>query len=174
MNEVVLVGASKSLLKSKLGNIIDTYDVVCRMNSGGRPELLSGEYKEVVGSKKDLWLCKHTGLLLMYKDNNYKETVGFPDLNKKYFNILNEFNDFNSKLTCGITSIMYLLEKYNKIDICGFDGFEGGHWYGNKYLKNQDTSDTLAAKGEGAHDIIKEQEYINHLIQSGKIKRIDD
>jgi len=177
MNKVILVGVSKTLLKNKLGKVIDNYDIVCRMNSSGRPELLNGEYKDIIGSKKDIWLCKHIGLLNMYKKNDYKEVVPFPqdgELNEKYFNTLNKFNNFNQRLTCGILSIMYLLDKYSSIDICGFDGFKGGHWYGNKYLKNQDYSDNLAMKGHGAHDIFKEQEYINHLIQNGKIKKIDE
>jgi len=71
MSKVILVGVSKSLLDNKLGSIIDTYDVVCRMNNGGRPDLLNGEYKDIIGSKKNIWLCKHIGLLSMFKNNNY-------------------------------------------------------------------------------------------------------
>jgi hypothetical protein len=177
MNKTILVGPSKSLLTSKLGKIIDSYDVVCRMNSGGRPELLNDEYKEIIGSKKDIWLCKHIGLFNIYKNNGYKETVGFPqngNLNKKYFNILNVFNSFKHRLTCGMLSIMYLIERYGKIDICGMDGFKGGHWYGNKFINNQDESDRLAAKGKGAHNILKEREYINYLVKQNKIKIIDE
>ena len=177
MDKVILVGPSKSLLKNKLGEIIDNYDVICRMNNGGRPELLNGEYKEIIGSKKDIWLCKHIGLLNMYKNHGYKEVVKFfqeGDLNKKYFNILNTFNNFNHRLTCGILSIMYLIDKYNKIYICGMDYFKGGHWYGNKFIKNQNESDKLAAKGLGSHNILKEKEYINYLIKQNKIIVIDE
>ena len=177
MNKVILIGASKSLLNDKLGKIIDSYDIVCRMNNNGRPELLNGEYKEIIGSKKDIWLCKHIGLLNMYKNNGYKKTVRFPqegDLNKKYFNILNAFNNFNHHLTCGILSIMYLIDKYSKIHICGMDSFEGGHWYGNRFLENQNKSDKLAAKGFGAHNILKEKEYIDYLVSINKIKIIDE
>ena len=174
--KVILVGPSKSLLISKLGKIIDSYDIVCRMNSGGKPEILNGDYKEIIGSKKDIWLCKHIGLLNMYV-SDYKETVAFHqdgELNKEYFKILNEFNGFNNKLTCGMLSIFYLLEKYNEVHICGMDGFKGGHWYDNKFIENQDKSDELAAKGYGMHNVIKEQEYIDFLIQEGKIIKIDE
>ena len=175
--KVILVGPSKSLLTNKLGNIIDTYNVVCRMNTGGRPELLTGKYKEIIGSKKDIWLCKHIGLFSMYKKGGYKETVGFPEkgyLNEKYFKVLNKFNSFNKKLTCGMLSILYLIDRYNKIDICGMDGFKGGHWYGDKFFENQEKSDEIAAKGIGAHNILKEKEYINYLIKQKKIKVIDE
>ena len=177
MNKVILVGPSKSLLNSKLGHIIDTYNVVCRMNTSGRPELLTEKYKEIIGSKKDIWLCKHIGLFNIYRDNNYKETIGFPEkghLNKKYFKTLNKFNGFNKKLTCGILSILYLIDRYNKIDICGMDGFKGGHWYGNKFITTQNKSDEIAAKGFGSHDILKEKEYIDYLIKKEKIKIIDE
>ena len=175
--KVILVGPSKSLLKNKLGEIIDNYDVVCRMNSNGRPELLNGEYKEIIGSKKDIWLCKHIGLFNMYKNNGYKEIVGFPEkgyLNEEYSKTLNKFNGFNHRLTCGMLSILYLIDRYNKINICGMDGFKGGHWYGDKFFKNQDESDELAAKGLGAHNILKEKEYINYLVEQNKIKIIDE
>ena len=58
--------------------------------------------------------------------------------------------------------------------IYGMQGFKGGHWDGNKFIKQQNKSDEIAAKGLGAHNAIKEQEYINHLIQNGKIKIIDE
>ena len=43
MNKVILVGPSKSLLKNKLGKTIDSYDIVCRMNSSGRPDIINNE-----------------------------------------------------------------------------------------------------------------------------------
>ena len=178
MNKVILIGASKSLLNNKLGKVIDTYDVVCRMNNNGRPGLLNGEYKDMLGTKRNIWMCKHIGLLNMFQNNHgYDKVVGFPeksDFVKKVTLKLKEFNEFNKKPSCGILSIMYLLQKYNKIHICGMDGFKGGHWYGDKFIKQQDESDKYAASGLGAHDIIKEQEYINHLIRNSKIKKIDE
>tara|TARA_R110002051_G_scaffold13700_1_gene45346 strand:+ start:327 stop:857 length:531 start_codon:yes stop_codon:yes gene_type:complete len=176
MTKVILIGASKSLLNDKLGKIIDSYDIVCRMNNNGRPELLNGEYKDILGTKRNIWLCKSIGLLKV-RNHGYDEVVGFPiesNFVKKVTLKLKEFNEFNKKPSCGILSIMYLLEKYNKVHICGIDGFKGGHWYGNKFIKQQNESDKNAANGFGAHNAIKEQEYINHLIQNGKIKKIDE
>jgi hypothetical protein len=175
--KVILVGTSKSLLKNKLGEIIDNYDVVCRMNNGGRPDVLTNDYKNIIGSKRNIWLCKHIGLLNMFKDNGYDEVVGFPEadeFNEKCMSILNEFNEFKFQPTCGILSIIYLLEKYNKIHICGMDGFKGGHWYGNKFIATQEKSDEIAAKGFGRHNVLKEMEYINHLVKQNKIKIIDE
>ena len=44
----------------------------------------------------------------------------------------------------------------------------------NKFIKNQDESDKLAAKGFGSHNILKEKEYINYLVEQDKIKIIDE
>ena len=176
MSKVILVGPSKSLLKEKLGKTIDSFDIVCRMNAGGRPDVLNGEHKDILGTKRNIWMCKHIGLLNMFQNNHgYDEVVGFPgksDFNKKVTLKLKEFNEFNQKPSCGILSIIYLLEKYDKIHICGMDGFKGGHWYGNKFIEGQNESDEMAAKGFGAHNVLKELEYIDYLIAKGKIEKI--
>ena len=177
MIKVILVGPSKSLLKNKLGKTIDSYDIVCRMNSSGRPDIINNENKKIIGSKKNIWLCKHIGLLNMFKNNGYDKVVSFPEnseFNKKCINILNKFNSFNVQPTCGILSIIYLIDLYNKIDICGMDAFQGGHWYGNMFIKQQDKSDKIAALGHGRHNILKEKEYINYLVNENKIKIIDE
>ena len=176
MSKVILVGPSKSLLKEKLGKTIDSYDIVCRMNAGGRPDILNGEYKDILGTKRNIWMCKHIGLLSMFQNNHgYDKVISFPeknDFNEKVTLKLKEFNGFNKKPSCGILSIIYLLEKYDKIHICGMDGFKGGHWYGNKFIEGQDKSDEMAGKGFGMHNVLKELEYIDHLIVIGKIEKI--
>ena len=92
----------------------------------------------------------------------------------KCIKVLKEFNNNVGRPSCGILSIFYLLDKYDKIYICGMDGFKGGHWFGNKFLSNQEESDKMAARGIGAHNAIKEQEYIQYLIQDGKIIKLDE
>lgn len=196
MTKVILIGASKSLLESKLGNIIDTYDVVCRMNSSGRPDIVNVNNQSIIGIKKNIWLCKHIANFNLFNNHGYDDIVGFAQISSasvkmhsntaqtasakgsaiiiECINVLKKFNDYNSRPSCGILSIFYLLNEYGKIHICGMDGFKGGHWYGNKFIKQQNKSDEIAAKGLGAHNAIKEQEYINHLIQNGKIKIIDE
>ena len=192
--KVILVGPSKSLLKDKLGSKIDSFDVVCRMNSAGRPDVVTEENKHIIGIKKNIWLCKHIAWLSMFGKNDYDEIVGFgqlgdsvintlPDITKKAcakgkptldkcIKTLKEFNNNDSRPSCGILSIFYLLNRFNKVHICGMDGFKDGHFYGNKFLQNQNESDALAAKGIGAHNVIKEVEYIEHLISKNKIKRL--
>ena len=202
MNKVILIGPSKSLLKDKLGKKIDSFDVVCRMNLGGAPVIVNEENKSFIGTKKNVWLCKHLACFNMFPDPGYDKLVGFaqgsamypmtPETISKFshvvqqaskkgaetldscIQILKSFNNFNSRPSCGILSIFYLLERYNKIYICGMDGFKGGHWYGNKFMNGQDESDKLAVKGIGAHNIFKEREYIDYLVKQNKIKIIDE
>ena len=196
MSKVILVGASKSLLKDKLGKKIDNFDIVCRMNWHGTPDLINEKNKLIIGTKKNIWFCKHVACFNMFLNHGYDKLVGFAQFPQEKINqlsdivkkasikgaksldkcikTLKEFNNNTSRPSCGILSIFYLLDKYDKIYICGMDGFKGGHWFGNKFLSNQEESDKLAEKGLGAHNAIKEQEYINHLIKSCKIKKLDE
>ncbi len=202
MNKVILVGPSKSLLKNKLGEKIDSFDIVCRMNWHGTPNLINEKNKYIIGTKKNIWFCKHHGLFNMFPNPGYDKLVGFaqgnvmhpmtPEVISKFSSVvqlaskkgekalndciktLKEFNNNTSRPSCGILSIFYLLDKYDEISICGMDGFKGGHWYGNKFLQKQEESDKLAAQGFGAHNAIKEIEYIEYLIKNNKINRIDE
>ena len=61
---------------------------------------------------------------------------------------------------------------YNNIHLCGFDGFQSGHWYGNKFIKNQDESDANAVKGLGRHNLTKEFEYVKYLNDNNFLKMI--
>ena len=196
MNKVILVGPSKSLLKDKLGEKIDSFDVVCRMNWHGAPDLINEKNKSIIGTKKNIWFCKHVACFNLFPVHGYDKLIGFAqfpserinqlsDIIKKAsakgaktldkcINTLKEFNNNISRPSCGILSIFYLLDKYDKIYICGMDGFKGGHWFGNKFLSNQEESDKMAARVIGAHNAIKEQEYIQYLIQDGKIIKLDE
>ena len=58
MNKKALILApSKSLINRKLGKIIDTYDVVCRINGNGNHEILNKKNKDIIGTKKNIWFC---------------------------------------------------------------------------------------------------------------------
>ena len=71
--KVILVGPSGSLLKMKLGEYIDTFDVVCRLNSSGSPNCLTGEYKDIIGTKTNIWLCRHWATMLANMKNNSRK-----------------------------------------------------------------------------------------------------
>ena len=192
MSNVIIVGPSGRLREQKIGDAIDKFDIVCRINWGGRPESMVDENKEIIGTKKDIWFCGHTGLINMFPLSfyeNYNEVVIHnPEMyknnksritnlklcdkeiidncNKEMF----EFNGFNRVPTTGMLTIFYILNQYSDVTICGFDGHHGGHWYGNKYMATQEKSNAIAIKGHGRHNVIKEHQYFNHLIAINKIK----
>jgi len=188
---IIIVGSSGELNKRKLGKEIDQFDIVCRINSGGRPECLTGEYKDIIGEKTTIWSCSHIGLFNLFGTNMYDKAITF---NEEYYNdnkkkltnlefctnqvldnckeTLLKFNNNVGVPTSGMITIFYALSNYKDITICGFDGFKGGHWYGNKFIKSQDKSDVIASQGLGRHNALKEYEYIKHLIQTNKIKKL--
>tara|TARA_R100000995_G_scaffold50810_1_gene24530 strand:- start:22 stop:609 length:588 start_codon:yes stop_codon:yes gene_type:complete len=195
MSKVIIVGPSGKLKDQKIGNKIDEFDVVCRINWGGRLESMNGEYKEIIGSKKNIWFCGHAGLVNMFPlsfYNSYDKVVihnleiyeanksrinNLELCNKEIINNCNkemfEFNGFDRVPTTGMLTIFYILSKYNDITICGFDGHHGGHFYGNRYMDNQEKSNAFALKGFGRHNVIKEREYFNYLVSIGKIKNYE-
>ena len=184
MNKKALILApSKSLINRKLGKIIDTYDIVCRINSSGLSRILT-KYKEIVGTKKDIWFLGHIGIIHQDK-NSYKNII---TTNKDYYNKLkkeikqlilcdeNIINLANSKTTkvptSGFLALFYMMSKYKDITICGFDGFKGGHFYGNEILNRQYYSDEISSKGYGRHNALNETKYINQLLKDNKIKEL--
>jgi hypothetical protein len=127
----------------------------------------------------------------VYNQNKlkYKNLRLFPEeINNSCKNTLYSFNGCSLKYepTSGIKSIFYFithfqktpLEKgcmgtiYNNIHLFGFDGFKSGHWYGNKFIKNQEESDANARIGLGRHYVEKEFEYIQHLQNNNLLKLI--
>ena len=56
-DNILILGASKELKTRKMGKIIDSYDIVCRINNGGNHELLNNKYKDIIGTKKNIWFC---------------------------------------------------------------------------------------------------------------------
>ena len=195
MSRVIIVGPSGRLKEQKIGDKIDEFDIVCRINWGGRPESMVDENKEIIGTKKSIWFCGHTGLVNMFPlpfYKNYDEVVIHnPDIYKdsksRIPNLtlcdqeiidvctwaMSEFNGFSRVPTTGMLTIFYMLNKgYSDITICGFDGHKGGHFYGNKFMASQEKSNAIAVKGHGRHDVVKEHEYFKHLVAINQIKTI--
>ena len=180
--KVILVGPSGSLLKNKLGEKIDSYDVVCRMNHAGRPEIFkNNKYRNYIGNKKNIWFLNQQGRFRIMYPDLYDQFIVFRENDEfqlKCEKLHKEFNNISKKLTCGQLSIIWLLERYPYITICGMDGFKGGHFYKDEFKAfkrlNQDENDKLVASGKGAHDPHREQEYRDYLIKEGKIKILEN
>tara|TARA_R110000744_G_scaffold8858_1_gene28889 strand:- start:450 stop:1718 length:1269 start_codon:yes stop_codon:yes gene_type:complete len=140
------------------------------------PTLIKRYNKILIGEPKQyhIFKQKYDNLILMS-----------PEIQQSCKKVLHNFNGFPHKNepTTGIKLLFYLIphiltpnEKpcmgsiYNDITLVGFDGFKSGHWYGNKFIKNQDESDGYARKGLGRHNTKSEFEYIEYLNENGFIK----
>tara|TARA_B100001094_G_C18117799_1_gene765037 strand:+ start:180 stop:1460 length:1281 start_codon:yes stop_codon:yes gene_type:complete len=140
------------------------------------PTLVKRYNKVLIGEPKqyDIFKQKYNNLVLMP-----------PKVQQDCKKVLYNFNSFplHQEPTTGIKILFYLIphilqqnEKvcmgsiYNDITLVGFDGFKTGHWYGNKFIKNQDESDKYAREGLGRHNLKLEFEYIEYLKENGFIK----
>ena len=205
-DSILILGSSNELKERKLGKLIDTFDVVCRINNGGNQEVFNRKNRKILGTKKNIWFClepsgfrrnsptliKQFDLVFVnhkktYEDNKlkYKNLRLFPEgLSRNCKISLYSFNGFGRHYepTSGIKAIFYFLPhiiennskpcrgtSYNSISLLGFDGFKSGHWYGNKYIKNQDESDKYARKGLSRHNVSKEYEYLEDLEKNNLI-----
>ena len=90
--------------------------------------------------------------------NNYSETIklDIPTLSENV-------------PTTGIKAIHFLLKEYNKLYLCGFDGFKSAHFYGdgkeNKIVR-------LGYENDEGHSGKREMEYIKKLEKENKIEFI--
>ena len=90
--------------------------------------------------------------------NNYSETIklDIPTLSENV-------------PTTGIKAIHFLLKEYNKLYLCGFDGFESAHFYGdgkeNKIVR-------LGYENDEGHSGKREMEYIKKLEKENKVEFI--
>ena len=90
--------------------------------------------------------------------NNYSETIklDIPTLSENV-------------PTTGIKAIHFLLKEYNKLYLCGFDGFKSAHFYGDIEENN---IVRLGYKNDEGHSGKREMEYIKKLEKENKVEFI--
>jgi len=69
-SKVIIVGNSPNVLKNEYGSLIDSYDIVIRIN-----KCVTKNYEKYVGSKTDIWATTHNSAKWYGEDyipNNYK------------------------------------------------------------------------------------------------------
>ena len=91
--------------------------------------------------------------------NNYSEIIKL-DIPSLYENIP----------TTGIKAVHFLLKQYEKLYLCGFDGFKSSHFYGDDEHNN---IVKIGYENDEGHSGKKEMEYLKKLEQEGKIEFID-
>ena len=77
--------------------------------------------------------------------------------------------------TSGLVAIKFLTNSYNQIYIHGFDG----HSKNYKYIHYYDTKETRTSEhawrgGRTDHNLQKEKNYLDYLVQQKKVIRLED
>jgi len=69
--KVIIVGNSPNVLKKKYGSIIDSYDIVIRIN-----KCTTNGFEKYIGTKTDIWATTH---LKYHKDSNNDDKIFIPN-----------------------------------------------------------------------------------------------
>lgn len=187
---ILLIGNGQSVLNNKFGELIDTFDIVGRINNYN-----DTNYKKSVGRYTNIWFngankhIKKRGnppeqiiVLIPYDILNNKEqrvidrTPIRLSLKPNQYKVVNkktmkEFEDtVNIKRpTTGLSSILWCLKFYNTVIIYGFDFFitSKNHYFDNQ-LSRFLIKNNILKRGD-KHDNIKEKNYVSKLIKEKKV-----
>lgn len=183
MKSCVLVGNGE--FKHKYGNIIDSYDNVYRFN-----RFITNKYEEFVGTKCTHWVINQAlvrdrdlfrkniddymklypslkKVLVLTSSTSIVDTLNNLKLNYEIF----DYRILNFKIleiykpSTGILTINFLLKKYDKIDLVGFDFGKTNHYWTQK---NPSRADIPAG-----HKWDYEKKYVYDLIEIGKVNIIN-
>jgi len=193
-NEKILIVANgHSVLKTELGDVIDDFPVVGRINNYA----LKG-FEKYSGSKTDIWfnganskLKKRTSLpkriivLIPSKILKKKGKKIFTRVDKllgvnhdRYELVeitkIQEFEELSgcNRLTTGLNSIFWALDNFKKVYIHGFDFFIDSktHYYDSFLIKFLIEKNII--KKAGKHDILKEKAIVEEMLSLGKLNKI--
>jgi len=169
--KVIIVGPSPHLINLNLGEKIDSYDVVVRMNNS----YTISNHKDF-GSRTDYLFLNQ-----MWVRNN-KSLI--PDLKRKFKeNLIIKQENLNSKApkgynlntnwssNMGVLTILHLInEGYKNISLTGFSFYQNHPFYVDEHFHNQKG---MVLKGE-SHPQKKTIKEINEFIKLNHIHLMDD
>ena len=193
-NILLIIANGPSALKEKLGDRIDQFHVIGRINN-----YTTNNFEKFIGSKTNIWfnganqrlktrqrIPKKTIILVPYEILCRKESIlseKIPkklNLNKKQYTLvkkekMKEYEDISNikRPTTGLNSILWGIENYDKVIIHGFDFFQGdgGHYFDNK-IQNLLTSMKILRKGS-KHNNTAEKHYVEELVMKKKVITLD-
>lgn len=153
---LAIIGNASSIFSNTYGNLIDSYNLVCRINRGIIRDI------RCQGSKFNIWAFSKINLIQDLIDEKNKIPIMI-EINS-YHEIIQELKlelnlkDKKQKPSTGMTTIKLLsLCEPKKISLFGFD------WGGSKtfYEKDFYNRENLIWK---THNFLKEQKYIQENI----------
>ena len=182
MPSIVVVGNGPSVLNNKLGELIDSFDEVVRINHYMPKKKYTGEkltifvaisiakaYEEVPKLAKTIYLrkdvCRNNG----YYENFPQTVVLNPSLTRDLLHLKHGFNIYPVKpwASTGVAFLANLIveNKYDKIYIYGFDNLKPGvqEHYFEKHLSNM-----------RCHSHEKEKAFVEYYKNTGQFIRLED
>ena len=192
-NDIIIIGGGQSILNHKLGEFIDSFPTIGRINN-----YKTYGFEEFIGSRTNIWfnganqgLKKneviphrvvvlippnilaekggkiHDRIIKRLNTNNYELVP------KKYMDKFeSEVN--TQRLTTGTNSILWAIENFDRVFIHGFDFFiDSKTHYNDGKIKKWLIENGLIKKAQ-KHNTAKEKQYIEKLISQGKIIKLVD
>ena len=191
---ILIIGNGQSILDYEIGNIIDTFNNIARINN-----FMINNYEKKTGKKTDIWINGANQKLLGRKQIFSQTIVSIPSsiiikksdsliehVSKRLKMKATEFSIIpiydieryessvdHKRLTTGITSILWGLDNFDEVFIHGFDFFidSKSHYYDSKFYNF--INKYILNKGH-KHDNLKEQKFVQNLINNGIVKRLID
>jgi len=189
---IIIIGNGQSILNNELQDEIDAFDIVVRINN----YKING-YEHYLGTKTDIWfngansklsipeyipnkvIVAIPSMIFLHQKDNIQtyisKRVGINDdkitlIPKKQIESYEKIVNHN-RLTTGLYSILWAINNYDNIYIHGFDFFinSKAHYYDSKLMTF--VNNNIVNKGH-KHDNDKEYNFINHLLDENKIRRL--
>ena len=173
---VIVVGNSPNILGKNLGKIIDSYDIVVRIN-----KFQIEGYEKDIGTK-----CNALHVNESLHPTNFKrifekfhDIVWMGTRNRNKFCRKFGFNWFDwriqeykkyGKYTSGLLVILHIIEMTGRpLHVVGIGGHSDPGYY---YDQSDKAVDKIKKDMNTLHDYEKEQKILSQLIDSGKILRL--
>lgn len=182
-----VVGSGASLLGSRLGKAIESYDVIVRINRGYPYE----SYRADVGSRTDIWSFgmgadweNKKKMHKLFSDRKFSmyhwwDHRWVPDYIRNLDNHVTLPNVISRKaasacggkpVTTGAEAINFLLgyTKISELGVFGVDFYKTGYWF---MEEDGSVEPTVVSKTEGTvHNVIHEELFLNKLVQTSSCK----
>ena len=192
-NDIIIIGGGQSILNHKLGEFIDSFPTIGRINN-----YKTYGFEEFIGSRTNIWfnganqglkinihipqrvvvlippeILKNKGAMIhdrISRRLNTKKYELVPKENMDKF----ESDVKSQRLTTGTNSILWALENFNRVFIHGFDFFiDSKTHYNDSKVKTWLIENGILNKAQ-KHNTSKEKLYVENLISQGKIIKLVD
>jgi len=179
-SRVLIVGPSPHLEGMGLGNLIDSYDIIVRMNQGYK---LMKELPNDYGSRVDMlflngWSSRNV------TDKYLKSEYGIPAKNiyKKHRQLKSVIGKkykvpYNTNSNLGIIAVFNLLDMgYSDISLTGYSFYQTNTKYSDKYISENpsDPDCNVQFKTKIGHDQFKNVSNLQYFIENYNITLLED